>query len=200
MGIRLNLRGREPQGIVQPDEYEAVRGQIIRDLRAVRDPASGAPVYAAVHRREDVYHGAYLEQAADIILEEHTLNSDARLNFSTSGALYPHRLDELFAIKRLPGDHDWEGILLAAGPGIRAGASVTGARLMDLAPTILYTLGLPIPQDMDGMVLIDLFDETVIRQQPIAYCETTAEPEPAFEPYEADELVKQRLRELGYFE
>jgi predicted AlkP superfamily phosphohydrolase/phosphomutase len=200
LGIRLNLRGREPQGIVKPDEYEAVRGQIIRDLQAVRDPASGAPVYAAVHRREDVYHGPYLEQAADIILEEHTLNSDARLNFSTSGALYPHRLDELFAVKRLPGDHDLEGILLAAGPGMRAGASVTGARLMDLAPTILYTLGLPIPQDMDGTVLIDLFDETFIRQQPIAYGETAAEPERVVEPYEADELVEQRLRELGYFE
>lgn len=200
LGIRLNLRGREPQGIVPPGDYEAVREQLIQDLRAVRDPASGARVYAAVHRREDVYHGPYLVHAADIILEEQTLKSDARLNFSTSGALYPHRLDELFAIRRLPGDHDLEGILLAAGPGIRAGASITGARLIDLAPTILYILGLPIPPDMDGTVLVDLFEGNFLRQQPIVYSETTTEPPPAFDSYEPDQLVEQRLRELGYFE
>lgn len=200
LGVRLNLQGREPAGIVKPAESDAVRDQIIRGLQAVRDPESGAPVYAAVYRREEVYHGPYLDQAADIILEESTLNSDARLNFSTSGALHPHRLDELFAVKRLPGDHDLEGILLAVGRGIRSGAPVNGARLIDLAPTLLYTLGLPIPQDMDGNVLVDMFDETFTGHQPIAYCEPTGEPAQEFELAVVDELVEQRLRELGYFE
>jgi len=200
LGVRLNLRGREPAGIVKPGDYETVREQIIRGLQSVHDPESGAPVYAAVYRREDVYHGSYVTRAADIILEESTLNADARLNFSTSGALRPHRLDELFAVKRLPGDHDLEGILLAAGPGLRSGAQVTGARLIDLAPTILYTLGLPIPQDMDGHVLVEMFDETFLGQQPIVHGEPTGELAQEFESVEVDELVEQRLRELGYFE
>lgn len=200
LGVRLNLRGREPAGIVEPGEYEPLRDQIIQRLQAVRDPATGAPVYAGVYRREEVYDGPFLEHAADIILEEAALNADPRLNYSTSGALHPHRLNELFALRRLPGDHDPEGILLAIGPGIRSGAQINGARLIDLAPTVLYALGLPVPKDMDGQVLVDLFEQSFRQQQPIISCEPTGEVAQTLESGEGEELVEERLRELGYFE
>lgn len=200
LGIRLNLRGREPAGIVNPSEYESLREQIIRKLLAVRDPLTGAPIYTGVHRREDVYHGPYLHHAADIILEEATLNADPRLNFSTSSALHPHRLNELYAVKRLPGDHDSKGILLAVGPGVRRGAWLSGARLIDMAPTILYAMGLPVPQDMDGQVLTDIFEPAFITQHPITYGEPAGEADAITFAQNGDELIEQRLRELGYFE
>jgi predicted AlkP superfamily phosphohydrolase/phosphomutase len=185
LGIRLNVRGREPAGIVKPSEYETMREQIMRKLEAVRD---------------DVYHGPYTHQAADIILEESTLNTDPRLNFSTSGAIHPHRLNELYAVKRLPGDHDSKGMLLAAGPGLRRGTWLTGARLMDMAPTIMYAMGLPIPQDMDGQVLTEMFDEAFVKQYPIIHGKPAGEPDMIVAAHDGDELVEQRLRELGYFE
>lgn len=200
LGIRLNLRGREPAGIVTLSQYEPLREQIICKLLALRDPATGAPIYTGVHRREDVYHGPYLHQAADIILEEATLNADARCNFSTSGALHPHRLNELYAVRRLPGDHDSKGILLAVGPGLRRGAWLSGARLIDIAPTILYAMGLPVPQDMDGQVLTDMFEAAFIQQHPIIHGEPAGEADIMTLAHNADDLLEQRLRDLGYFE
>ena len=67
----------------------------------------------------------------------------------------------------LSGAHRYEGILIAHGPGVRAGGPVQKATILDVTPTLLYYMGLPVGRDMDGRVLTDLFDSAFKRDRPI---------------------------------
>ena len=64
----LNLVGREPRGCVAQADYERVREELAAEITEMRDPNSGAPMIEKVLRREEVYDGPYLEEAADLIL------------------------------------------------------------------------------------------------------------------------------------
>jgi arylsulfatase A-like enzyme len=92
--------------------------------------------------------------------------------------------------------HRMNGILIAAGPAIQRGAQIQGASLTDLAPTILYLLGLPIPPDLDGRVLT----EVLVDSRPVEYGGIAASGPGALEGYsdEEAEQVTERLRDLGY--
>jgi hypothetical protein len=100
------------------------------------------------------------------------------------------------------GRHHPQGIFLAAGPGIRQGAVLDGARLVDVAPTILYALGLPVPEDMDGRVLTEVFTPQYLAGNPVRQGLPSLAP-PAVEvhtdePTEA--IIAERLRALGYLD
>jgi predicted AlkP superfamily phosphohydrolase/phosphomutase len=62
-----------------------------------------------------------------------------------------------------------DGVLLAFGDGVRAGATVSGASVLDVTPTILYLMGLPVARDMEGRVLTEMLDEAFARAHPITY-------------------------------
>jgi predicted AlkP superfamily phosphohydrolase/phosphomutase len=94
----------------------------------------------AVYRREEVYHGRYLNRAPDVTIE---WNPEAAPPADTLEG----------NASRFDADHQPEGILLVVGPEIRAGAEIRGATLADLAPTILHLLGVPMPGPMDGQIL-----------------------------------------------
>lgn len=196
--VYLNVRGREPDGIVEPGaEYERVREEIIRALAEVRDPATGQAVFRAVYRREDLYHGPYLEHAPDILLA-----------VGDRPYVLADRLGSASVFERIPrqaarGRHRPDGILVAYGRPVRAGTQVTSARLADLAPTILALIGLPVPQEMDGRVLAELFSGVNVAEvsssptpgdgrQP-----ASTEAESGYSPEEAA-WVEKRLRSLGY--
>ena len=195
-GIFLNVRGREPAGIVGQADYERLRSEIIAALREWTDPRSGQPVMAAVHRREEVYHGPYVDRAPDIVFELRPgykvthLPGEGELLSDVSDA--PH------------GFHEREGILMAVGPGIRTGALSEAPFIEDVAPTVLYMLGLPVPEDMDGRVLVELFQPEALAARPIrrqGVGEARAEMPPR-SPYSEAEAreIERRLQDLGYLE
>jgi predicted AlkP superfamily phosphohydrolase/phosphomutase len=62
-----------------------------------------------------------------------------------------------------------DGLLLALGDGIRAGATLRSASVLDVAPTILYLMGLPVARDMEGRVLAEMLDESFIRAHPVTF-------------------------------
>ncbi len=62
-----------------------------------------------------------------------------------------------------------DGLLLAVGDGVRAGTTVNGASVLDVAPTILYLMGLPVARDMEGRVLTEMVDEGFARAHPVTY-------------------------------
>src|SRR5581483_12473475 len=98
------------------------------------------------------------------------------------------------------GHHRLEGIGALAGAHVQAGARLQNASLLDLAPTILYALGLPIPPDMDGRVLTEAFTPEFVNQTVLNY-DTAAAVRTDFggtysEEEEAE--VTQRLADLGY--
>ena len=104
------------------------------------------------------------------------------------------------------GTHRPEGILIAKGPGIRRGLSLPALSITDVAPTLLYTLGLTVPQDLEGHVAELIFEPATLRQRPIRVGEPTQVPEafPQWPSHQADQegeaQVLERLKNLGYVE
>lgn len=202
--VFINLKGREPEGIVPPEEYDPLREQVRDVLLRLTDPASGRCVIQAVHRREEIYHGPYLGQAPDLVID---------WDYESVGdsLYYPDERGPI--IVRLPkrggygegwtGMHRPEGIFIAYGPHIKQGATVANATIHDITPTILYLQGHPIPRDMDGRVLTDIFTEEQLRRHPVRQGEPASvgvQTAAAYlDPEEARE-IEERLRSLGYIE
>lgn len=151
--IYLNVAGREPQGVVQPGEdYEQVRQQIMDRLAELRDPATGEKVVETIYRREEIYSGDQLDRAADIVF------IPTRLEYFGFGEYEfgSHKIIESMQ-RGISGTHRLNGIFLAYGAAIQAGVEIEGASLIDLAPTILHMMSVPIPEEMDGRVLEGIF-------------------------------------------
>jgi predicted AlkP superfamily phosphohydrolase/phosphomutase len=199
--IYLNLRGREPAGIVEPgEEYEAIRDRLIGELRELRDAETGCPIFDAVYRREEIYSGPCLDLAPDVVGLLDPTYHVASVDWRTAPGDVVTRLgDQLLFVGGLTGQHDMEGIMIANGPGIRQGAEVEGAGIVDIAPTLLAVLDEPIPPEMDGRVLAELFAAelaaaTSSPSQPVGGDEPNGE---AYSEEEAAEIAS-RLRGLGY--
>ena len=155
--IFLNLQGREPQGIVLPDDYEAVREEIARGLLSLVDPEDGLPVVDRVYRKEELYHGRYLAEAPDLLAIMRGLTYITRKGYEFAG--------ERGTLFREPytdetGGHRLEGILVAAGPDIRQSEAALPERpIIDLTPTLLWLQDCPIPEYMDGEAIEDMLDD-----------------------------------------
>jgi len=92
------------------------------------------------------------------------------------------------------------GIFFAQGPAIKKGATVSGAEIIDVAPTILYLLGLPVPADMDGRLLEGIFEEGVLEERPVVFEDAKQAVERAQHQFSRaeQEAIEERLRGLGY--
>ncbi len=198
-GIFVNLRGREPGGIVEPGAaYEALRSRLAAALLELRDPDTGRAVVQGVYRREELYEGPFLEWLPDLVFDLGDgpyLASDAPM---ATTVLEPLPRDVL------QGRHRPLGVLLAAGAGVRPGYRVEGARIVDVAPTLLYSLGLPIPDDLDGRPLVELFDDAFRAAHPLrrapAVMSGGAAPDAGDRGPDDDDTaeMERRLRGLGY--
>jgi predicted AlkP superfamily phosphohydrolase/phosphomutase len=186
----LNLRGREPDGIVEPGAASAaLREEIRARLLAERDPQTGLPVFADVARGEEVYRDDTLGRRPDLVLIPAP-------GLAVSRGLNLRRWLDRYAL--LSGTHRPEGILIASGEGIRPGPLSRPARITDLAPTILAACGLPVPDDMDGRVLTELFE---IPPEVRTTAGTGARAgDDAVLTDEEEAQVGDRLRALGYLE
>jgi arylsulfatase A-like enzyme len=97
------------------------------------------------------------------------------------------------------GDHRNDGILIVAGPPIKASHTLSAARLIDLAPTLLYLLGVPVPGDMDGQLLWEAITEQYRAEHPVQYQKPASAANPAAQLSQSEEeLLARRLRDLGY--
>ena len=147
--IYLNLQGREPHGIVTPDRYAAARQQVIDALNTLTDPATGKSLVDRIIPREEAAHGPYADQGADLHLILDGYKTIAFPLFATEGRVLTPQ------IRGDSGCHRLHGIFIGHGARLRNGATVPDARIIDLAPTILHILNVPVPEDMDGRVLTD---------------------------------------------
>jgi predicted AlkP superfamily phosphohydrolase/phosphomutase len=191
-GVQINLMGREPEGIVRPEKYDEVRNRVIEELNSVMDGQEGKKVIERIYRREDIYWGPYTENASDIIFIpdcEYKLNGRIK--------------DDIFKKNKEGGSfHRLDGILILHGPGIRKGKNILGAHIMDVAPTILYLLDLPVPKGFDGKVLTEALDLDILKTIPVRIEDIPLEVEvPGFVMTETEEEeVRKALRGLGYIE
>jgi predicted AlkP superfamily phosphohydrolase/phosphomutase len=206
--IRLNVHGREPQGLVQPGEqYKAVRDEIMAQLWELRDPQTGEQVVEAVYRREEIYRGRRAVEGADIVF------MPKRMEYFGFGEYEFGSNAIIEGMKRgISGTHRLNGMMLLWGQAASAGVQVKDAQIVDLAPTILHIMGEPVPRDMDGRVLSGALgdgytDSWRLKDPPLAgvtYPEATAPNDVAStagDPALTDEdreLIADRLRGLGY--
>jgi len=199
--IYINVRGREPLGIVDPGaEYEALREELFALLKDFRDPASGEPVIQIVYRREEIFQGPFIDQAPDLIVVPHE-------GYEFSSSVFQHS-DEVFRANQLrrdhTGSHSLDGICLFAGPMVNRGAILEGARLVDMFPTLLAWMGIPIPSYGDGQVLEGVFRPESLQEMSIMYQNTAlplaSEGDREVRVYSEEETedVEERLRGLGY--
>lgn len=150
--IYLNVKGREPAGIVEPgQEYYRVRDLIIKKLLSVTDPKTGRNAVEKVFAGEELHRGRFAKKAPDISF----------LPARGFGTLHREQFisPSMFINSPNCGNHRINGIMLLFGPNIESNKQIEEAKIFDLAPTILHLFGLPIPGDMDGHVLQDVFKE-----------------------------------------
>jgi len=192
-------------GVVPPEDLLDVAE---RALKGLIDPQTGRPVISQVYRTRDLYRGPFAENAPDLIpswwadgflLEQSVPGgaSDSIVERSTA----PIQGGVEFA-----GSHRLEGVFVMAGGPVRGGHAFRGARIIDVAPTVLYLMGLPIPSDMDGRPLLEAVDPAFVGGHPPHYedCASPAPTPPADAKAEfsseEEEMIARRLRSMGYIE
>jgi predicted AlkP superfamily phosphohydrolase/phosphomutase len=203
--IWINRKGVKPRGIVEQSEYEPLLKLISDKLKELKDPRTDEPVIKRILRREEIFHGPYVNEAPDLILDWWETS-----HFSTSHSFPEDMLHPAVEIReRKPstraewgGTHRRDGILIAHGEAFKKDAEIQGAQLIDMAPTILYLMGQPVPEDMDGRVLEELFEPAFIaanRVQVDGSAGLDAEQGAQYSDEEAA-IVEERLKGLGYIE
>jgi len=142
----LNVRGREPHGIIPPEQYEATRDKLIAELEALGDPA-GKPIGTVVHKPDDLYREVRGAAPPDLFV--YFGNLRWRSVGTVGGPIHTFENDTG------PDDanHAQDGLLMLAGPGIPARGPVEGMQLMDVTPTVLRLFGLDVPADLQGKAI-----------------------------------------------
>ncbi len=133
-GVSLALRGREPQGIVDPERYAEEREALAEALRNFRDPDTGARPFLSVRPREEVLSGPHLDRMPDLLLEPAPLYSLTHARAMVEKADW------------LSGDHRPEGVYVAAGPELDT-ARGEEISLQDFAGMILRAAGVDAAPD-----------------------------------------------------
>jgi len=200
--IFINQKGRQPQGCVEPSDVRPLLDELKAALLAIPHPETGEPLVDKILEREDLYHGPHAHLAPDltVVLKDWRYRTIGLHDFTTNKLISPS-----FGPT---GDHRMEGVLIVSGRGVKPGAHLgSDATLLDVAPTILHLLGVPVPSDMDGRPRIELFDPDVIptttdptaSTDPPLPIDPTSEP-PSSDGYteEEDAVIQQRLADLGY--
>ena len=149
--IRVNLRGREPWGTVEPGEdYDDLCAEITSDLMKLRIYPGGQPAVRAVHRTDQLFRGPHVRELPDMVVHWERGTAISVLEHPAVGLI----TSDLPSIQE--SEHTPRGFLAAAGPHFSPGAKLSHAHIMDLAPTLLHLMGSPIPSDMEGRVLTEL--------------------------------------------
>ncbi|TFH20341.1 MAG: hypothetical protein E4H03_12400 [Myxococcales bacterium] len=194
--VFINVRGREPQGCVEPGaDYERTRDEIAEAMTSYVDPELGGPIVGRCLRREEAYSGERFEEAPDLIL----LPADPSDIFYGLSDFGSNRVwDRTY---RYSGMHREQGLFVATGPDVRRGTRAGEASVIDLAPTVLHWLGHEVPADMDGRVLTGVMTEEYVRDHPVRLSEASGDQQARgdrdYTAEEEDEIMN-RLRDLGY--
>ncbi len=150
--LRVNLRGREPQGIVEPGrDYRRLLDRVEADMKRLVDPLSGKPAIRYIARTVDHYK-----------IEPHPSLPD--LFFDWAPTPYPKRrvehphavLEQKDLFFNRDTRHDLCGLFAVAGPGIASRKRIPNVSVLDVAPTLLRLLNQPVPASMQGAVAAEL--------------------------------------------
>lgn len=131
------------------------------------------------------------------------IGSDANVILVSDHGFRP-KLERKPSMPELTGEHDIIGVFIASGPAFKAGGRVENATILDVAPTALTVMGLPVAEDMDGRPLTGIIRDEHLARFPLAFV-------PSYEgvlprraaqagPASMDESIKEQLKSLGYID
>ena len=190
----VNLEGREPRGIVKKEEYAGIRSAVISSLEKLKDPETEKNVVEKACTREKLFKGDRLDMGPDVI-------AFFKDGYGALGYAIDVFSPEIFSINDRTdlalemGIERGDGILAIGGAGIK---NPEGKKpmLQDLAPTILHMFNIPIPTDVDGIVL-DVFSN----KRPIQFLDGDEEEQGKRQfSKEEENIIKERLSKLGYIQ
>jgi predicted AlkP superfamily phosphohydrolase/phosphomutase len=149
--IYFNLRGRESRGIVSPGaEAAQLADELSAKLLTMKDPDDGSPIIRAVYKRDDIYSGEYLQNAAELQVGMHDgyrVSWQTTLGGSPPGIVYPNT-------KKWSADHGGYDYAITSGVLVtNRPIGTTTPSIIDIAPTVLKYFGVTIPSDLDGKPL-----------------------------------------------
>jgi predicted AlkP superfamily phosphohydrolase/phosphomutase len=194
--VYINAAGVRPEGVVHAGpEYEALKESIAREALDLKDPRTGEALVERVYRREEIYSGPYIDRTPDLIVQPRGWEYMA-FGHADFGS---NKLVE--SITGLSGHHRPEGLVILSGPGVTRGKHLENANIVDLAPTILHTMGLEVPRDLDGRVVSEAFEDGSQAAHPVTRSEANIykdeDSPPELSDQEMDE-VQEKLRGWGY--
>jgi len=181
---------------VPPSEYVAFRQKLADELRTIKDLRNGDPLVSEIYNRDEVFQGPHHDAAPDLTL---LLRDGGLVSILPSPA----------AVSKRPavcGSHRPVGVFGARGPAIRPGVAAEELSILDVAPTVLYSLGLPLPEELQGRVPEEIYQDDYWKAHPVRkVVGKTAGGGPTVNgaiatEVEDEETVLERLRELGYIE
>lgn len=182
-------------GVYLAPGEEHLAERIAAELLDYRDPSSGQPVVVRVRRREEAYPGPHADRAPHLLL---TLRDGGFASVARAPSPLRPRAEPA-------GTHRPEGIFIASGNGVRSDVEIPSLSILDVAPLLLHCLGLPVDEDLEGRLPLEIFTpaagEVALNGQAPAWSPTTSRPAAdAHTQLPDQELVEERLRALGYFE
>ncbi|MBZ8141670.1 nucleotide pyrophosphatase [Rubrivivax gelatinosus] len=193
-GITIRVARQPGETGIAPADYEKVREQLIRDLEDLKDPDTGDRIIAEIHKREDVFPGEAMNEAPDLLLVLRDFG------FVSVKNVHPVVQKRNYPI----GTHHPDGVFFAMGPGIEQGKLLGRRHITDVAATLLYSLGLPVPSDFEGAVPSAMFTAEFQDTQPVVVGAPTlgGSSEVRTDSMSEDEKRKimEQLQMLGYME
>src|SRR5712691_9680282 len=181
-GVSINLAGREIDGVVDPADYEKVRGEVMDRLASFVDPKTGNKPVKAIYKREEIFRGRFADTAPDILMEP------------AEGYSLTHAKSAIEDADWVSGDHRTDGTIVAAGPRVTPFTSTP--RLIDMAPTILAALDAPAGIKHTGSVLAEVVGSEVSVRSGQLGSAVVAGEEPIVSDTEVGEM-EEHLRGLG---
>jgi predicted AlkP superfamily phosphohydrolase/phosphomutase len=200
--VFLNVREREPLGVIGLGApYQQLRADVEEQLYALVDPEDGLPVVSEVVPQEQAFHGPYASWGADLVVVMRDLSYITRQGYE-----FTERPGQIFSRPTTyeSGSHRLDGLLFVAGPDFRASGDLPVRSILDVTPTILHLLGVPIPEHIDGTILFDeMRPEAHSMADRYDYVNTTQvhsdSNDSALSQKEEEELIE-RLKNLGYLD
>lgn len=177
--IFINLKGRDPKGIVDPKDYKKVQNEIINALMDMKDPETGENVVALAVTKEEsatlgIQEGLGYDRIGDVvyawkpgymshpfIYRTAVKYRDGSERIISNPELYePAALCKNFTGVHLalPSLHDMHACMVMAAPGMTKYERKFPAKIIDVAPTICKMIGIDVPKDAEGGVLYDVID------------------------------------------
>lgn len=200
--IFINLKGREPGGAVAPGDFDQISEKIAEKLSDLCDPETGERLVEKVYRKEELYSGPSAAKAPDLVIKwkdysYYTSVSPGREKGSCFGKFSKIDSSEFDHV----GTHRLNGIFIASGKHIARKKGIEGAKIADIAPTVLFAMDQPVPEGMDGNVLREIFTEDFLADREVRYSSGASGPvsddRVNYTEGESKE-VEERLKGLGY--